>query len=78
MEVELDDFEDGRPMVLQTNQETANKIKAMKGKKQYKELLEMALAMPSTKERYLIQANAYLHLKKWKNLKKAHLKIVNN
>ena len=39
MEVELDDFEDGRPMVLQTNQETANKIKAMKGKKQYKELL---------------------------------------
>ena len=68
MEVELDDFEDGRPMVLQTNQETANKIKTMKGKKQYKELLEMALAMPSTKERYLIQANAYLHLKKWKEL----------
>jgi len=24
--------------------------------------------MPSTKERYLIQANAYLHLKKWKEL----------
>jgi len=68
MEVELDDFEDGRPLTLQTNQETAQKIKAFKGKKQYKELLDLALSMPSTKERYHIQANAYLHLKKWKEL----------
>lgn len=49
MEVELDDFEDGRPMMLKTNQETAHKIKAFKSKKQYKELLELGLAMPSTK-----------------------------
>lgn len=49
MDVELDDFEDGRPMTLHTNQETAQKIKALKGKKQYKELLELAYAMPSTK-----------------------------
>ena len=68
MEVELDDFEDGRPLTLQTNQETAQKIKAFRSKKQYKELLDLALSMPSTKERYLIQANAYLHLKKWKEL----------
>ena len=27
--------------------------------------------MPSTKERYLIQANALLHLKKWKELDEA-------
>lgn len=49
MEVELDDFEDGRPMMLKTNQETAQKIKQFKTKKQYKEMLELALAMPSTK-----------------------------
>lgn len=55
-------------MTLHTTSETAQKIKALKGKKQYKELLEMAMAMPSTKERYLIQANALLHLKKWKDL----------
>lgn len=49
MEVELDDFEDGRPMTLHTNQETAQKIKALKAKKQYKELLDLAMAMPSTR-----------------------------
>ena len=49
MEVELDDFEDGRPLTLQTNQETAQKIKTFRGKKQYKELLDLALSMPSTK-----------------------------
>lgn len=36
MEVELDDFEEGRPLVLKTNTETAKKIKALKAKKQYK------------------------------------------
>jgi|JI6StandDraft_1071083.scaffolds.fasta_scaffold187198_1 hypothetical protein len=71
MDVELDDFEDGRPMTLHTNQETAQKIRALKGKKQYKELLEMANAMPSTKDRYLLMANALLHLKKWKELSEA-------
>jgi hypothetical protein len=39
MLVELDDFEEGRPMILKTNQETAQKIKMLKTKKQYKELL---------------------------------------
>ncbi len=66
MEVELDNFEDGRPMVFKTNQETADKIKVFKGKKQYKEMYDMAQAMPNTKEKYLLLANALLHLKKWK------------
>jgi len=39
MEVELDNFEDGRPMVMKANSETVNKIKVLKAKKQYKELL---------------------------------------
>lgn len=49
MEVELDNFEDGRPMVFKTTQETAQKIKQFKSKKQYREMLDYALAMPSTK-----------------------------
>lgn len=49
MEVELDDFEEGRPMMVKMNQEMAQKVKQLKGKKQYKELLELALGMPSTK-----------------------------
>lgn len=68
MEVELDDFEDGRPMILKTNSETAQKIKALKAKKQYKELLAFAESMPNTKEKYMIQANALLHLKRWREL----------
>lgn len=68
MEVQLDDFEDGRPMILKTNQETAQKIKAFKAKKQYKDLLSLADSMPNTKEKYLLQANALLHLKRWKEL----------
>lgn len=68
MEVELDDFEDGRPMILKTNQETATKIKTLRNKKQYKELLSLADSMPNTKEKYMIQANALLHLKRWREL----------
>lgn len=71
MEVELCDFEDGRPMVLTTNKETADKIKALKSKKQYKELLELATSMPNTREKYLLEANSYLHLKRWKELAQA-------
>jgi tetratricopeptide (TPR) repeat protein len=71
MEVELDTFTDGRPMVLKTSSETAQKIKVLKSKKQYKEMLELANSMPSTKEKYLIQSNAFLHLKRWKELSEA-------
>jgi hypothetical protein len=52
MEVELDTFTDGRPMVLKTNQETALKIKALKSKKQYKEMLDLANSMPNTREKF--------------------------
>ncbi len=55
-------------MVLKTTQETAQKIKVFKAKKQYKELLDLAASMPNTKEKYLLQANACLHLKRWKEL----------
>lgn len=36
-------------MVLKTSQENAQKIKILKGKKQYKELLDLANTMPATK-----------------------------
>lgn len=34
----------------------------------YKEILALADSMPNTKEKYLIKANAELHLKLWKDL----------
>lgn len=49
MDVELDDFEEGRPMMVKMNQEIAQKVKVFKAKKQYKELLELAMGMPSTR-----------------------------
>ena len=55
-------------MTIKMNQETAQKIKVFKGKKQYKEMMQLALDMPSTKQKYLLLSNAYLHLKKWKQL----------
>ena len=55
-------------MYMKTSQETAQKIKILKTKKQYKELLDLAATMPNTKEKYMLQANACLHLKKWKEL----------
>lgn len=64
----MDDFEDGRPMHLQASEETALRIRQLRGKKQYQELLELALTLPSTNNRFLLQANAYLNLKRWKEL----------
>jgi tetratricopeptide (TPR) repeat protein len=43
----------------------------LKANKQYKELLELAKTMPNTKDKYLVQAHACLHLKKWKDLSDA-------
>jgi hypothetical protein len=71
MEVELDDFEEGKPVVFQTTQENAQKIKVYKNKRQYKELAELANSMPNTREKYLLLSNALLHLKKWKELEEA-------
>jgi len=71
MDVELEDFDEGRPMHLKTNEETGNQIKTLKASKQYKELLDLAKKMPNTKDKYLLQAHACLHLKKWKELAEA-------
>jgi hypothetical protein len=58
-------------MHLKTNEETGNQIKKLKAAKQYKELLELAKTMPNTKDKYLVQAHACLHLKRWKELSDA-------
>jgi hypothetical protein len=68
MEVELDDFEDGRPVILKNTGETGVKIKLLKAKANYAQLLELAESMPGTREKYLLKANCYLHLRKWKEL----------
>lgn len=44
------------------------KIKTMKAKKQYAELLEYANNLPPNRDKYLLKANALMHLKKWKEL----------
>lgn len=40
----------------------------MKANKNYNEIYELTQTMPNTKEKYLMQANALMHLKKWKEL----------
>lgn len=37
----------------------------MKAKKQYVELLEYATNLPPNKDKYMLKANALMHLKKW-------------
>ena len=54
--------------MLKTNQEMGTQIKALKAKRQYKEILDLAETMHNTKEKYLLKANALLHLKMWKEL----------
>lgn len=40
----------------------------MKANKNYNDIYELTQTMPNTKEKYLMQANALMHLKKWKEL----------
>ena len=49
-------------------QDKENKIKTLKSKKQYSELLEYANNLPPNKDKYLLKANTLMHLKKWKEL----------
>lgn len=49
-------------------QDKQNKIKVLKSKKQYNELLEYANALPPNRDKYLLKSNALMHLKKWKEL----------
>lgn len=42
-----------------------SKIKVLKAKKQYNEILEYTDSLPSNKDRYLLRAYALMHMKKW-------------
>lgn len=68
MEIEMDDFSGFNPREMRTNPETTSKISQLIAKKQYKEILELSETLPNTKDKYLLRANAYLYLKKWKEL----------
>lgn len=66
MEIELEEMEHGKVLNLGNIAEDKQaKIKAMKTKKQYKELLDFANAMPANKDKYLLKSNALMHLKRW-------------
>jgi len=54
IEVELENFQDGKPLLLKSNEAIVNKIKVYKARKEYKKLLELAATMPNSKERYLL------------------------
>ena len=60
-------MEDGKPLTLSTvKEDKREKIKVFKAKKKYKELYELACDLPPNKDKYLLKANALMHLKKWK------------
>ena len=66
MDIELEEMEHGK-VVKYTSiaDDKQTKIKMMKAKKQYNELLEYTDTLPSNKDRYLLRASALMHLKKW-------------
>ena len=67
MYVELTEMEDGKPLTLSSvKEDQKQKIKALKSKKKYNELYELASNLPPNKDKYLLKANALMHLKKWK------------
>lgn len=49
-------------------QQKQEKIKQLKSKKQYNELLEYANSLPPNRDKYILKANALMYLKKWKEL----------
>lgn len=69
MEIELEDMEHGKPINLSNMaEEKQAKIRLFKAKKQYAELLEYANNLPPNRDKYLLKANALMHLRKWKEL----------
>ncbi len=52
--------------MIKTTNEIATKIKVFKASKRYDEIYELTVTMPNTKEKFLMQANALMHLKRWK------------
>ena len=67
MDIELTEMEHGKPLTLSSAlDEKKSKIKVLKNKKQFNELLDLAAELPSTKDKYMLKANALMHLKQWK------------
>ena len=69
MEIELEDMEHRKTINLSNMaEEKQAKIRQFKAKKQYAELLEYANNLPPNRDKYLLKANALMHLRKWKEL----------
>ena len=67
MEIELEEMEHGKLVSYSSiADDKQSKIKLMKAKKQYAELLDYSNTLPPNKDHYLLKANALTHLKKWK------------
>jgi hypothetical protein len=49
MEIELEDFENGKPVVLNVNEDVAQKIKTLRNQKKYKEIIEIIDTLPCNK-----------------------------
>lgn len=68
MDIELTEMEHGKPLTLSSIKGEKNaKIKELKEKKNYPALLELAVSLPPTKDKFLLKANALMHLKKWQD-----------
>ena len=49
MEIELEEYENGKPLVLNVSESTAQKIKNLKAEKKYKQIIELVDGLPCTK-----------------------------
>ena len=68
MEIELSDFKDGKPLVFKGSGEQVQQIAQLKGAKKYKEMLDVSLGLPATKDSLMLRASALLHLREWNKL----------
>ena len=68
IEIELKDFQDGKPVVFHGETTTVSKIAELKVKKKYKELLALSYDLPNNPDTYLLRATTLLHLKEWSKL----------
>lgn len=69
MDIELEEMEHGKVVKYTTiTDDKQSKIKVLKAKRQYNEILEYTDSLPSNKDRYLLRAYALMHLKKWEEV----------
>lgn len=69
MDIELEEMEHGKVVKYSSiADDKQSKIKVLKAKKQYNELLEYTDSLPSNKDRYLLRAYALMHMKKWEEV----------